>query len=67
MFLALVLAAATPPTVQPRVEARATVRIVRPTVVNSGAWDRASPQRRRERIVRDERGAPTLLRFIEFE
>ena len=67
MFLALALAAAAPPAAQPRVELRATVRIVRPTAVNSGSWDRASPQRRRERIIRDERGAPVLLRFVEFE
>jgi hypothetical protein len=43
------------------------VRIVRPVAATSQTWDQASAQRRRERIVRDERGTPIVLRFIEFE
>jgi len=48
--------------------ARATVRIERPAIVSEEAWRLARPGlQRRERVVRNERGEPRLLRLIEYE
>ena len=68
MFLAFALAAATAASpARPQVQARATVRILRPASNGTRDWTRLPSERRRELIVKDERGAPVLLRIIDNE
>jgi hypothetical protein len=42
------------------------VRIVRPAIASSKAWDLSPKRARKETIRRDERGEPVLLRLIEY-
>lgn len=56
------------PAARSAAEARVSVRIERPALASAQEWTRASTQlNRRERIVRDERGALQLQRVIEYE
>ena len=60
----MVAAAPTPASVQ----AGAFVRIERAALINAEAWKQAGPEvKRRERIIKDERGEPQLQRVVEFE
>ena len=47
-------------------QAKVIVRIVRPAIASSKAWDLSPKGARKETIRRDERGEPVLLRLIEY-
>jgi hypothetical protein len=52
-----------------RVEVRATasIRIERPAIANSKAWEESPKSSRRVIIVDDEHGRPILVRVIEYQ
>ena len=66
-MLASAAAAATPAPVAARVEARATVRIVRGTAVRFNAESMKDMPPATSRTVRDNDGTLTLARLIEFQ
>ena len=65
MLLLAALATSTP--VQPRLEATATVRIERPSIVAKDLWEKLPKEWRKEIRVRDEKGREQLLRLVENE
>jgi hypothetical protein len=67
LFLASAAAAASVPARRAEFAARATIRIERPAIASSKAWDQAPKAAKAEIIRRDERGQPTLLRLIEHQ
>lgn len=67
MFLFLASTAVTlAPPARSEAQATASIRIERPAIANSKAWDRTPAASRRQIIVRDEHGQPVLVRIIEF-
>ena len=58
-------ASAAPPPPRAVLQATATVRIERPSIAGSEAWERLPATSTHEVIVRDEQGRPALLRLIE--
>lgn len=66
MVLLAALAVAAEPA-PPERRARATVRIVSAVRASSREWHHLPPERRREILIRDERGRPLRLRLIELE
>lgn len=48
-------------------QAKAMVRIERPAIANEEEWKGPPQQRRRERIIKDERGGRQLQRLFEYE
>jgi hypothetical protein len=70
MFLLLAnTALAALPVTPARAEAQAiaTIRIERPAIASSRAWEDSPKGSRREVIRRDERGQPLLLRLIDYQ
>jgi len=59
------IALAVPPPAAPRVEARATVRVLTSVRMSKETWD-ASPNRT-ERLVREQDGRWVLLRTVDFQ
>jgi hypothetical protein len=67
LLIATTAVAAVPPPPRPaQVQARAIVRIMRPAIASSKAWELSPKGARKETIRRDERGEPVLLRLIEY-
>lgn len=69
MILLIALAQAATPAqdTQPRVQARAVGRVVRPVVATREEWEHLAPASRREIIRNDEFGRPVIIRLIEHE
>ena len=69
MLLLAAIASATTTTMieRPSVQARVTVRIERPVTASAEQWERLPASRRREILIRDERGRLVFLRLIENE
>ena len=67
MLLLLAVLASSAPPVRPKVQASASVRIERPAIANREQWEQSPSRSRREIIVYDEAGRPTLLRVIDYE
>jgi hypothetical protein len=67
LLLVLGNAAAAPGPVRPAANATATVRIERPAVASREQWERLPKQTRREIVVHDGDGRPTLVRVIEYQ
>ena len=65
MLIVAALAASTP--VQAHQEAVAAVRIERPSIADSRAWEKLPENRRKEVRIRDEQGRELLLRLVENE
>ena len=68
-ILAALLASDAPPPAAPKVQARATIRILQGAAINAESWKQLAPEQpnRRERIRIDELGRPYRLRTIDFE
>ena len=68
-ILAALLASDAPPPPAPKVQARATIRILQGTAISAESWTRPTPEQRnhRERIRTDELGRPYRLRTVDFE
>lgn len=64
MFIAILLAGTVQPA-EPRVQVRATVRILNSVTVTEDKW--RLTKGRKERLIRDELGRKVRLRTIEFE
>jgi hypothetical protein len=56
------------PPVSSSVQGRAFLRVEHAAVISAEEWTRARPDlKRRERIIKDERGEPQFQRLVEFE
>jgi hypothetical protein len=67
MLLLIVSAALPPPAPRVAVQASATVRIARPATGSEKEWKAMPEASRRERIIKDVRGEPLLLRVVDYE
>ena len=68
-ILAALLASDAPPPPAPKVQARATIRILQGAAISAEGWTRPAPEQRhrRETIRTDEMGRPYRLRTVDFE
>ena len=68
-ILAVLLASHAPPPAAPKVQARASIRILQGAAISAESWKQPAPDQRnrRERIRTDELGRPYRLRTIDFE
>ena len=68
-FLAALLASDAPPPAAPKVQARATIRILQGVAISAESWNRPAPAQRNrsERIRTDESGRTYRLRTVDFE
>ena len=68
-ILAALLAGDAPPPAAPKVQARASIRILQGAAISAESWTRPTPDQRnrRERIRTDELGRPYRLRTIDVE
>jgi len=68
LLIASTAVASVPPGPRPAdVQARATIRILRPAIASRKGWDLSPKGSRKETIRRDEQGQPVLLRLIEYQ
>ncbi len=68
-ILAALLTADAPPPAAPKVQARASIRILQGTALSAESWKRPTDGQRnhRERIRTDEQGRRFRLRMVDFE
>lgn len=68
-ILAALLASDAPPPAAPKVQARATIRILQGVAISAESWKQPGPghRDRRERVRTDEMGRPYRLRTVDFE
>jgi hypothetical protein len=68
LLIASTAVASVPPGPRPAdVQARATIRILRPAIANHQEWDLSPKASRKETIRKDDHGQRVLLRLIEYQ